>query len=107
MLLIVLTGDDDVVAYEPRSLLARDEAEDDRRKEVRKDLGEKREVMDWRREDCMLEDSLIQLLVYSFLGGGERRWAAERVDGSVRDVGTFFDETTSKTPRSLAYEYAI
>lgn len=41
MLLIVLTGDDDVVAYEPRSLLARDEAEDDRRKEVRRDLGEK------------------------------------------------------------------
>lgn len=105
MLLIVPTGDDDVVAYEPRSLLARDEAEDDRRKEVRKDLGEKREVMDWRPEDCMLEDSLIQLLVYSFLG--ERRWAAERVDGSVRDVGTFFDETTSKTPRLLAYEYAI
>lgn len=54
MLLMVLTGDEEAVAYESRSLLARDEAEEERRKEVRSWLGEKRAVMDWKREDCMV-----------------------------------------------------
>lgn len=53
ILLIVLTGDDEVVAYESR--LTRDDADEDRRKEVRNALGEKRAVMDWKW-DCMIGD---------------------------------------------------
>ena len=59
MLLMVLTGDWET--NEPRSvLLAREEADDDddddidRRNEVRRLCGEKRAVMEWKREDCMM-----------------------------------------------------
>ena len=61
MLLIVETGDDSWDEKEPRLLLARDEAEDDRRNEVLRLCGEKRAVMAWKREDCILmvgEDEL-------------------------------------------------
>lgn len=65
MLLIVLTGDDAVVAKEPRSLLAREDADDERRKVVLSVLGEKREVMDWKREDCILnENEMFPTLFY-------------------------------------------
>ncbi len=57
MLLMVLTGDCET--KELRSvLLAREEADDDddmdRRNEVRRLCGEKRAVMVWKREDCMM-----------------------------------------------------
>jgi hypothetical protein len=73
MLLRVLTGEDTVLleAYEFRALLARDEAEELRRKLVRRLLGEKRAVMAWNRDDCMVggmvvgrEDRSIGLLRY-------------------------------------------
>ena len=59
--MMVLTGDCET--NEPRSvLLAREEADDDddddddmdRRNEVRRLCGEKRAVMEWKREDCMM-----------------------------------------------------
>ena len=46
MLLMVLTGDDMVVEYEFLALLAREEADDERRKPVRRLPGEKRAVME-------------------------------------------------------------
>jgi hypothetical protein len=58
MLLIVLTGELSCETNEARSvLLARedvDEADMDRRNEVRILCGEKRAVMDWKREACMM-----------------------------------------------------
>ncbi|KAG7131390.1 hypothetical protein HYQ46_009701 [Verticillium longisporum] len=56
MLLMVLAGDEMTLApHESRSLLARDEAEDERRKEARRLLEEKRAVMAWNRgEACIL-----------------------------------------------------
>jgi len=50
MLLMVLTGDDAVEAIESRLL----ETEDDRRKEVRRVVAEKRAAMAWNLEDCMM-----------------------------------------------------
>lgn len=50
MLLMVLTGDDAVEAIESRLL----ETEDDRRKEVRRVVAEKRAAMAWNREDCIM-----------------------------------------------------
>jgi len=55
-LLMALTGDmveDD--EYELRLLLARDEADDDRRNEVRRLWGEKRAMVAWKREVCILK----------------------------------------------------
>ncbi len=56
MLLMVLTGEPE--ANEARSvLLAREDADDDdrdRRNDVRRLCGEKRAVMDWKREVCMV-----------------------------------------------------
>lgn len=56
MLLMVLTGDEmeALDEYEFRALLALDEAEDERRKLVRRPCGAKRAVMEWKREDCMV-----------------------------------------------------
>ena len=54
-LLMALTGDmvdDD--EYELRALLARDEADEDRRNEVRRLWGEKRAMVAWKREVCIL-----------------------------------------------------
>ena len=58
MLLMVLTGEDTVEAMESRLLLGRDEAEDERRKEVRRVDGEKREAIAWNLEDCILTRSV-------------------------------------------------
>jgi hypothetical protein len=58
MLLMVLTGEDTVEAMESRLLLARDEAEDERRKEVRRVDGEKRAAIAWNLEDCILTGSV-------------------------------------------------
>jgi hypothetical protein len=44
------TGDIEAEEKELRSLLARDEAEEERRNEVRRFCGAKRAVMDWKRE---------------------------------------------------------
>jgi hypothetical protein len=66
MLLMVLTGEDALLdAYEFRALLALDEADEDRRKLVRRPWGAKRAVMEWNREDCM---------VMVFREGGEDGW---------------------------------
>ena len=58
MLLMVLTGELACEANEARSvLLAREDVDDDdmdRRNEVRRLCGEKRAVMDWKREVCMV-----------------------------------------------------
>jgi hypothetical protein len=54
MLLMVLTGDDMVVEYELRALLALDDADEDRRKLVLRLVGENRAVMEWKREVCIL-----------------------------------------------------
>lgn len=54
MLLMVSTGEETLLPKECLSLLAREEVEGLRRKEVRRALAEKRAVMDWRRGDCML-----------------------------------------------------
>lgn len=96
--IIVLTGDDDddndddndddteIVepspgmpdsseAYEHRSVLARlackeaEEAEEDRRKEVRTPCGVKRAEMEWKRD---LEDCCI--LAFLFMASGLWRW---------------------------------
>lgn len=64
---MVLTGDDDVVAYEPRSLLAREEADDERRKVVRSVLGEKRDAMDCKRDDCMMGALLLKAIGSSLM----------------------------------------
>lgn len=57
MLLMVLTGELVCEAIDIRSLLlARDEADDDRRNEVRRLCGEKRAAMDWKRGDCMADE---------------------------------------------------
>jgi len=52
--LIVLTGELAWELNEFLSELARDEAEDDRRKDVRRLCREKRAVMAWKRGVCML-----------------------------------------------------
>jgi hypothetical protein len=58
MLLMVLTGELVCEPNDARSLLlARDEVDDDdmdRRNEVRRLCGEKRAVMDWNREVCIV-----------------------------------------------------
>lgn len=55
MLLMVLTGELALEMNESRSVLARDEAEDeDRRNEVLILWGEKRAAIEWNREDCMV-----------------------------------------------------
>jgi hypothetical protein len=56
MLLIVLAGEDTLMweEYESRLLLAREEADEDRRNEVRRLEGANRVVMEWKREVCML-----------------------------------------------------
>ena len=54
MVLIVPTGELASETKEFLSELARDEAEDDRRKDVRRLCREKREVMDWKRGVCMM-----------------------------------------------------
>jgi hypothetical protein len=56
MLLIVLTGELAVEMKESLSVLvlARDDAEDDLRNEVRMLCGEKRARMVWKREGCMV-----------------------------------------------------
>jgi len=53
-LLMALTGDMVDDEYELRALLARDEADDDRRNEVRRLWGEKRAMVAWKREGCIL-----------------------------------------------------
>lgn len=58
MLLMVLTGDDAVEAIESRLLLIREEADDDRRNDVRRVVGEKRAAMEWNLEDCILDDGI-------------------------------------------------
>ena len=56
--MIVLTGDmepEDVVDMnECLSELLLEEAEEERRKEVRRLCGENREVIWWKREECMI-----------------------------------------------------
>lgn len=54
MLLMVLTGELAWETNESRSVLAREDADEDRRKEVRMLWGEKRAAMVWKRVDCML-----------------------------------------------------
>ena len=55
MLLMVLTGEEAFdEAMESRLELAREEADGERRNEVRRVAGEKRAVMDWKRVVCML-----------------------------------------------------
>lgn len=57
-LLIVSAVDDALDAYEALELVEREEAEEIRRKDVRKPEGEKRERMFWNRGDCILADLL-------------------------------------------------
>jgi len=56
MLLMVLTGELAVEMKESRSVLvlARDDADDDLRNDVRMLCGEKRAAMVWNRECCMV-----------------------------------------------------
>jgi hypothetical protein len=58
MLLMVLAGDEMVVwdEYELRALLALDEADEARRKLVRRLPGENLAVMEWNGDDCMVTD---------------------------------------------------
>ena len=94
-LLMVLTGDEAVEeAMESRLLLARDEDEYDRRNEVRRVVGEKREAMAWNLEDC---------IVMFGRGGSVGDWNKDdgpnvdvRVDGSwsVEFESELSDETT-------------
>lgn len=56
MLLIVSTGELACDVNEARSLLAWDDAEDERRNEVRSLWVEKRAVMEWNLEECILTD---------------------------------------------------
>jgi hypothetical protein len=60
LLMLLLTGELVAEANDARSLLlARDDADDDddeRRNEVRRLCGEKRAVMVWTREGCMVDD---------------------------------------------------
>ncbi len=60
LLMLLLTGELVAEANDARSLLlARDDVDDDddeRRNEVRRLCGEKRAVMDWKREGCMVDD---------------------------------------------------
>lgn len=57
MLLMVLTGELAVEINESLSVLvlARDDAEEDRRNDVRMLCGEKRAAMVWKREGCMMK----------------------------------------------------
>lgn len=90
MLLMVLAGDDMMVEYELRALLARDEAAEERRKLVRKLAGEKRAEMAWKRGDCMAEDvDGGEELVCSVVRSSSRDNIDDRVvRGLVRSVET-------------------
>jgi len=61
MLLMVLTGElaEDMNESLSVLMLARDEAEDDRRNDVRMLCGEKRAAMVWNRDGCMVKDVLL------------------------------------------------
>lgn len=52
--MIVLTGEETDEAMESRLLLARDDGDDERRKDVRRVEGAKRAAMEWKRDDCIL-----------------------------------------------------
>lgn len=56
MLLMVLTGELALEMNESLSVLAREDADDDRRNEVRRLWGLKRAAMEWKREDCILDE---------------------------------------------------
>ena len=84
-LLMALTGDmvdDD--EYELRALLARDEADDDRRNEVRMLWGEKRAARAWRRVDCIMMDVCWWFLVGRGWSMSERREWIEAQPGEKR-----------------------
>lgn len=55
MLLMVLAGELACDMNESRSVLAREDADEDRRNEVRRLCGEKRAAMAWKRVDCMVK----------------------------------------------------
>jgi hypothetical protein len=65
MLLMVLTGELAVEMNESLSvlMLARDDAEDDRRNDVRMLCGEKRAAMLWNREGCMMAAAVVVVIV--------------------------------------------
>lgn len=76
MLLMVLTGELACEATEARSvLLAREDADDDvdsdRRNEVRRLCGEKRAVMLWKREVCMVTVGDVDTVEKGFCDEGE------------------------------------
>ena len=76
MLLMVVTGDRLADEYEFRLLLARDEADDDRRNEVRRLWGLKRAVMAWKRADCIFAGLITVSL---FFRGGEQKLPSVRL----------------------------
>lgn len=53
---MVSTADDELDANELRELVVREEAEEARRKDERRPVGEKRERIELNREVCILTD---------------------------------------------------
>jgi len=86
MLFIVLTGEDRLEAYEFRLLLlARNDGDDDRRNEVRMLWGEKRAVIAWNLDVCILAQvSLSSLFVFCSFVVFENKAKNERTAGCRR-----------------------
>lgn len=82
MLLMVLTGEETDEPMESRLLLTRDADEEERRKDVRRVEGERRDAMAWKREDCILGGRFFK----EEKGGGK---------GSSRDVDRCFGRSES------------
>lgn len=85
--MMVLMGEDSVETMEFRLLAVREEALDARRNEVRMLPGEKRAVMEWKRECCILASSdgrrkVIVVVIRVGLVGLAVIWQA----GQVRDL---------------------
>lgn len=94
MLLMVSTGEEALLPHESLSLLARDDVEALRRKDVRRLAAERRAVMDWRREDCMVA---VVVVVCGCGGDEEVEWFVElsRVRGCSsrgRQVWGFYEK---------------
>lgn len=69
--MMVSAGEEPLEANELRELELREDADEARRKDVRRPEGEKRERMELKREDCILTDFLARRIFFRILGAIE------------------------------------
>lgn len=79
--MMVSAGEEPLEANELRELELREDADEARRKDVRRPEGEKRERMELKREDCILTDFLARRIFFRILGAIEAdcRLGARRI----------------------------